>query len=433
MSKRFKIKKIWAKIRKRFIEYPDLQLKFIGKLKNNLPKSGYWYKNNVKIPEKFVYDVYPVANIYSKNIMIYFGETKYNKRHGMGIENDLNGLISYKGDWENNYRHGMGIQYKYGQKVYEGSWNCGKPHGIGILYHPNSTISYKGHWNNGQKHGEGIEYYTDGTVKFIGQYESDQPHKGNLTIAKDNEPLGDNKVVIMPNNDIYIGQTDLNNLPCGFGALIKDDIVIYRGKWKDGKMNGYGQKFYNTGELLYEGYFVNNLSHGTGKAYKKGYSTPIYSGQFENNVYGGMGILFYNNSTQKKIEGQFKNDYPYGNIVEYYKNGKVKIRCEAKNGYYNGKGVIYHSNGKKSYEGQIAFGYFCGYGIKYSKNGVKIYEGTFENSKYNGQGILYEYPNMIIGRFTNSKMNGNMKIYRGNTLISEQTYIYGKLQLQNLI
>ena len=44
----------------------------------------------------------------------------------------------------------------------------------------------------------------------------------------------------------------------GIGRLVFPDGGSYEGKWKDDVMDGYGQLFYSSGKLAYEGFWQNN-------------------------------------------------------------------------------------------------------------------------------------------------------------------------------
>lgn len=93
---------------------------------------------------------------------------------------------------------------------------------------------------------------------------------------------------------------------------------IYKGLFKDGKLNGEGEITYKVGHK-YKGNFVNNKKQGKGTfTFANG---TIYEGNFENDQLTGQGKL--TNSSGITIEGNFKNGILNGKGT-YTKNGKVR-------------------------------------------------------------------------------------------------------------
>ena len=55
-----------------------------------------------------------------------------------------------------------------GLQKYEGHIsNSQTPEGYGTTYYSNGNIKYVGEWKNGQPHGKGKKYYTDGLYQLI--------------------------------------------------------------------------------------------------------------------------------------------------------------------------------------------------------------------------------------------------------------------------
>ncbi|XP_053099108.1 MORN repeat-containing protein 2 isoform X4 [Hemicordylus capensis] len=72
----------------------------------------------------------------------------------------------------------------------------------------------------------------------------------------------------------------------GYGVHTTPDGIIYKGNWKNDKMNGLGRVEYPSG-AVYEGDFKNNMLHGVGT-----YIFPNgakYTGQFSENKLEGKG------------------------------------------------------------------------------------------------------------------------------------------------
>lgn len=207
-----------------------------------------------------------------------------------------------------------------------------------------------------------------------------------------------------PNNGItYTG--NLNNNGRLYGIEQKNGIVIYRGYFKNGKYDGTGIAYSDTGIKQYEGNFVNGHFHGEGISYING--RKWYEGNFVKGEREGKGTRYRNNGT-RMYEGNWIN------------------------GYISGYGTLYHSNGNtKQYEGEMdsrnvgRYGYKWGKGIEYNKSGSIIYDGNFVKGKKEGYGTSYN-PNGTVnfsGLWKNNKplqlnlyQNGPVATSNGNLL-----------------
>ncbi|XP_023411067.2 MORN repeat-containing protein 2 [Loxodonta africana] len=109
-----------------------------------------------------------------------------------------------------------------------------------------------------------------------------------------NIPLSTSEVYkisfIFPNGDKYDG--DCTRTPSGIferngeGIHTTPDGIIYKGSWKDDKMNGFGRLEHFSG-AVYEGHFKDNMFHGLGT-----YTFPSgakYTGNFNENRVEGEG------------------------------------------------------------------------------------------------------------------------------------------------
>ena len=57
--------------------------------------------------------------------------------------------------------------------------------------------------------------------------------------------------------------------------------MIYEGEYLNGKRNGKGKEYYNEGELIFEGEFLDNKRfNGYGKEYYKKTDEVIYEGEY---------------------------------------------------------------------------------------------------------------------------------------------------------
>ena len=110
----------------------------------------------------------------------------------------------------------------------------------------------------------------------------------------------------------------------GQSKLTQADGTVLEGVWQDGKLEGFGRKFFSSGEVEYEGNFKGNVFHGRGVLYneksEKDDGAKLnpkdlsniealwtkYEGEFLEGKKHGDGVLFFVNN--EKFEGTFADD-----------------------------------------------------------------------------------------------------------------------------
>ena len=159
---------------------------------------------------------------------------------------------------------------------------------------------------------------------------------------------------------LYIGETDLNQLPTGLGVL------------------------YTNGKK-YEGYFCKGKILGLGRFIDK--EGNSYEGIFRGNKIISKATVIKRNDNDKKVVF-------FGDLVDLRKNGKGEEICENEYKYlgdfvddkWNGEGQLENLETGDIYNGQFVKGEITGKGIFKWKNG-EIYEGNFEKGIKHGKGI----------------------------------------------
>ena len=123
----------------------------------------------------------------------------------------------------------------------------------------------------------------------------------------------------------------------------------------------------------------------------------------------GLGKYYYE-SGELMFEGEYLNGKVYGQVKQYYKNGELLFEGVYLNGKGNGKGKCYYKSGKLMFEGEYFNGEKNGKGKEYNDNGAILFEGKYLNGKANGRGKYKE--NKII-QMVNCylKVNKQMKRY----------------------
>ncbi len=170
----------------------------------------------------------------------------------------------------------------------------------------------------------------------------------------------------------------------GPAVITREGLTVYQGQIEMGLRSGLGSEYGRPeGTLIYEGGFLQNQYHGSGKLYEKGYL--LYEGEFRQGFYEGQGTLYERGETL--YQGYFIKGIYNGYGVLFAKGQKF-YEGSFLNGLYDGAGVL-HNGERVLYTGGFAKGKYEGQGIEFTPEGVKKYEGTFRAGKYDGSGILY--------------------------------------------
>jgi hypothetical protein len=148
----------------------------------------------------------------------YFGEWKYNKRHGQGTITIVDGT-KYVGEWKNGKSDGEGtLTYANGDK-YIGEFKNHKENGQGTITYANGT-KYFGEWKDKKRHGQGTITFGPRSewagYKYVGEWKKGKPTKGTG---------------IYPDGSVYIGQIK-NSKRHGQGVYTESNGTIKEGVWK---------------------------------------------------------------------------------------------------------------------------------------------------------------------------------------------------------
>ena len=181
----------------------------------------------------------------------------------------------------------------------------------------------------------------------------------------------------------YIGETNEKDLPHGDGLLVCLNGEQYRGEFKEGKYDGYGQLDDLSGRE-YVGNFSDGKFNGKGKfTWKDEDFLNCYEGDFKNGKFSGKGKLIKSDVIDEKNKNMVIErigDFVDGQIVKGKKSVINKGRVEAlyegefKNGYRDGPGeLVYIDKTKQS--GIFKNGNFIGEVI------ITFPDGTIQKQK----------------------------------------------------
>ena len=218
-------------------------------------------KYNRKIQKKVDVDI----NNYKlfKRKYVTFDKNGFAKEYGL-----FDNRLIYEGEYLNGERNGRGKEYNDIASVsFEGEFKKGKKwnnlnlkNGKGyIKEYKNNVLIYEGEYLNGERNGKGKEYNDNGKLIFEGEYVNGIKYNG-WGYDEDN------------GNKIY-------ELKFGKGCIkeYKNNILIYEGKYLEGKRNGEGKEYDNSGEIIFEGEYLYGFKH-KGKEYNN--KKLIFEGEY---------------------------------------------------------------------------------------------------------------------------------------------------------
>ena len=203
--------------------------------------------------------------------------------------------------------------------------------------------------------------------------------------------------------EIYHGTLDfeVNNLEFLSGLSGKEykfnKNLLNKMKNGEGKVNIYDSNL-PFGGLIMTGEVLNYELNGEFILYYDGYKPKFRGNYLNGKILNGTGY-----DKDRNIIYELENGGR--DVIEYHKNGKLKIEIHNINGKLKGEGKEYDNNGNIIFEGQYSFGKRNGKGKEYDNNGNLIFEGEYLNGKRNGKGKEYDYDGNLI--FDGEYLNGN--------------------------
>jgi len=332
--------------------YNNNNIKFEGEYLNWKKWNGIGYDADKKI----VYELKD-GNGYIKE----FNEENYEiiceyeyikgEKNGKAKKYDINGELNFEWEYKNGkkwngkgydryhniiyeIKGGKGYIKEYNSKnnelSFEGEYLNGEKNGKGIEYHYiNAELFFEGEYFCGLKKGQGKEYYSDGKLKFEGEYLYNYKIKGKEFYDDKLEFEGEYLFNKKWNGKGYDENGNIiyelkNGSGKGkeydvFGNLEFEGEYLNGKKW-NGEINIYNKK---NGNLRFQGKLLNGKKNGKGIVYDSdsSYGGVIFAGEYLNGKKHGYGRKYAGNRLM--YEGEYKNgelwmgkqyDF-YGNIV----------------------------------------------------------------------------------------------------------------------
>ncbi len=295
----------------------------------------------------------------------------------------------------------------------------GLKHGVWKTFFPDETLKTECTYNYGKLNGYFKEYDAKGNLLYIKKYANDveivdAPELASYEVRTDYYRNGKPKVVASYKDDIPEGvrrEYDQEGKVVR-GYIFKAGIIVGQGIIDEsGKRQGPWKEFYDGGELMGEGSYVDNHRTGPWKFfYKDGKQEQI--GTYNSSGKADGIWKWYYESGNIKREEQMKNGLADGMMTELSDSGKVIVKGNFIEGEEDGewfyevnddKEIGSYVNGKKEglwksyYNGQLYFegsyieGLPDGEHIWYWDNGKVKEKGRFIAGKREGNWILNSY------------------------------------------
>ena len=216
---------------------------------------------------------------------------------------------------------------------------------------------------------------------------------------------------------LYIGETDKNQMPTGFGVLYTQEKK-YEGNFFRGKLIGIGRYIDEKG-TCFEGIFEDNklVSKATIITINKNNKRVEYFGDVVDFKKNGKGEEICED--EYRYIGEFSNDLKHGyGKIEFFENDET-YEGHFEKGEINGKGLYMWGNGEQ-YQGTFLNGIKHGKGVYTWPDGCR-YIGNYNKGIREGKGkYIWEDGRIFTGLFSNGKPNGKGKIsFNGKTFICE--------------
>ncbi|XP_034720690.1 alsin isoform X2 [Etheostoma cragini] len=247
-------------------------------------------------------------------------------------------------------------------------------------------------------------FYKDGRLK-------EATYEGHWLAGKPNG----RGVLKWPDGRIYKG-TFKNGLEDGFGEFWAPNKTLnktdhYQGHWKDGKMHGVGTYRYASGEV-YDGFFQDNMRHGHGvlRSGKLNTSSPsVFIGQWLQDKKTGYGV-FDDITKGEKYMGMWQDHLRQGTGVVVTQFG-LYYEGAFKDNKMTGTGILL-SEDDTTYEGEFSDDWTLnGKGVLTMANGDYL-EGSFNGEWGSGLKVAGSYfkPHLFLD--TDKDKNRTVKLGR---------------------
>lgn len=326
--------------------------------------------------------------------VIYTGQWKNGKRHGLGVYETEDGLVIFDGGWKDDKEHGKAsyIQFNLDGSIcctFKGTFRNGREHGSGT-YTWGGGSTYDGEWRDGMQHGHGTYEFKNGVITTT--YATHDSRKPSSAIA--HSELAPPRVALShfcsaetPSGETRVtyGTFQTNHRKeISYSTCLEASSILtewtYVGEYEYGLEHGYGVCKKGDGSS-YEGTYHLGKKHGQGRSVYA--QQGVYEGEYKHGKEDGPGSFIC--TDKSKYEGMWEKGQKHGvgkfNCVNHYEyDGEWAL------GLFHGHGAITYSDGR-TYSGQWENGMKQGYGVATYTNGCH-YSGEWYQSYKHGRGLV---------------------------------------------
>ncbi|MDD5924591.1 MAG: hypothetical protein PUC88_07370 [Clostridia bacterium] len=253
--------------------------------------------------------------------------------------------------------------------------------------------------------GETIDEASAETSQYEFTEEQSLPQQPEPELDNNTGYMVDKIISVSPSKTYYyIG--DLNQgKRDGFGrTFMESGRTAYEGEYKDDKRDGFGVYYYKSGKLCHMGSWKKNKRNGFGVALN-GTHDQMRIGRWENNELVGMETVFDADGNML-FAGYREDGIKNGAGLTVTSDGGFEL-CRYKDDVAMETSAVFDRNGKLVYNGAIKNGEKNGFGISFRDDGTIEYSGMWKNGIYHGEGRLCrENGEVIEGTFDNGKSSG---------------------------
>lgn len=196
----------------------------------------------------------------------------------------------------------------------------------------------------------------------------------------------------------------------------------------DGLRHGIWKKtFEGTSELRYEGQFNHGKETGLFKFYKYIDKKSVLSASKQYNDDNNIAeVKFYTSKGNLVSQGNMKGKNFIGTWTYYHKNSDDVMRVEKydENGFLQGELLVYYKNGRVAERSVYKNGKLDGKSFLYNEKGIKIKEFAYTVNVLNGPSKFYDSKGQLLieGNYRNGKKHGIWKYYENGKLKEEKDF-----------
>lgn len=330
-------------------------------LETDYANSNYYFEvRNVKDED----DTWSSSSVTRYQYYLIKKSSVYDPENGDKVSYYDNGQVMTKYRLKNGEFNGpVKVYFESGGIKREAQYVNGKINGEERNYYQNGALESKYQFKNDVLHGSFTHYYESGEVKVTGYFKNGS-ESGKFTFYDEN-------------GNITKSYNSIDDVLNGEYCRYKDGNLVYKGIFKNGKLNG-----------PYENYLY----------YENG-NYVVEKGNYENDMLNGYSTVHLFNGEEKILHSytNYLNDKKHGECKDVYGEDSIVIANYA-HGVLNGpyeKQETY-----KSIESDINFGFF------------KTEEGNYLNGLKEGTWNYYSFEQLReSGKYINGKKEGEWKIY----------------------